>query len=136
MVGILQFWVCAMVHMEAAAKLITERDLDCLRHLTDVTCRYFEYGTGFELSFTFDIRTNKYFTDELLIKRYEVRNLLLDDEPILKNVTGCNIHRQDGRSFTYRYVKNNQISKICGRAGQIITVNKRDRTDSFSHLFM
>ena len=74
--------------------------------------------------------------DELLIKMYEVPNLMLDNEPILKNVTGCNIHWDEGRSLTYRYVKNNQISKICGRAGQIITVNKRDRTDSFSHLFM
>ena len=38
MVRILQFWVCAMGHMEAVAKLITERDIDCLEHLTDVTC--------------------------------------------------------------------------------------------------
>ena len=32
-----------------------------------------------------------------MIKRYEVRNLLLDDELILKNVTGCNIHRKESR---------------------------------------
>ena len=38
MVGILQFWVCAMGHMEAVAELITERDIDCLEHLTGVTC--------------------------------------------------------------------------------------------------
>ena len=92
MVGILQFWVCAMGHMEDVAEIITERDIDCLERLNDVTCRYFGDGTGFKLRFNFDIKTNKYFTDELLIKRYEVRNLLLDDEPILKNVTGCNIH--------------------------------------------
>ena len=39
MVGIPQFWVCAMGHTEAVAELITERDIDCLKHLTDVTCR-------------------------------------------------------------------------------------------------
>ena len=38
MVGIPQFWVCAMGHMETASKLITERDIDFLEHLTDVTC--------------------------------------------------------------------------------------------------
>ena len=38
MVRILQFWVCVMVHMEAVAKLITERDIDCLKHLNGVTC--------------------------------------------------------------------------------------------------
>ena len=38
MVGITQFWVCAMGHMEAVAELIMERDIDCLNHLTDVHC--------------------------------------------------------------------------------------------------
>ena len=44
MVGIPQFWVCAMGHMEAIAKLITERDIECLEHLTGVTFRDFEEG--------------------------------------------------------------------------------------------
>ena len=38
MVGIPQFWVCAMEHREAVAKLITERDIYCLENLTGVTC--------------------------------------------------------------------------------------------------
>ena len=105
MVGIPQLWVCAMGHMEAVAELITERDIDCLDNITDVTCRDFEDGTGFELRFNFDIKTNEYYTDKLLIKIYEVPNLLLDDEPILKNVTGCDIHWKEGRSLTYRDVK-------------------------------
>ena len=87
-----------MRHMEAVAKLIMERDIDCCKHLTGVTCPDFEDSTGFELRFTFDINTNEYFRDELLIKRYEVHNLLLDDEPILKSVTGCNIHWKEGSS--------------------------------------
>ena len=45
MVRILQFWVCVMVHMEAVDKSITERDIDCLEHLTGVTCPYFEDGS-------------------------------------------------------------------------------------------
>ena len=64
-----------------------------------------------------------------MIKRYEVRNLLLDDEPIIKNVTGCDVHWKEGRSLTYRDVKKKQRSKSGGRVGQIITVNKRERTD-------
>ena len=100
MVGIPQFWVCAMGHMEALVKLTTERDIDCLDHLMEVTCRDFEDGTGFELRFTFDIKTNKYFMDELLIKIHEVPNLLLDDEPTPKNVTGRDIHWKEGRILT------------------------------------
>ena len=80
-----------MGHMGVVAELITERHIDCLKNLIDFTCRYFEDGTGFELRFNFDINDNKYFTDELLIKKYEVPNLLLDDEHILNNVTGCDI---------------------------------------------
>ena len=115
MVGIIQFWVCAMGHMEAVAKLIIERYIYCLKHFTDITCRDFEDGTGLELRFTFDIKTNEYFTDELLIRIYGVRNLLLDDETILKNVTGCDIHWKEGRSLTYRNFKKKKISKSVGR---------------------
>ena len=125
-----------MVNMEAVAKLITERDTDCLEHLTNFSFRDFEDGTGFKLRFTFDIKTTKYFTDELLINRYEVRNLLLDDESILKNVTGCNIHWKEGESLNYRDVKKNQRSNSGGRAGQIRTFKNRERTDSLFNLFM
>ena len=58
MVGITQLWVCAMGHMEAVDELITERDIDCLEHISDVTCRDFKDSTRFELRFTFDIKTN------------------------------------------------------------------------------
>ena len=47
MVGIPQLWVCTMGHMQAAAELIMERDIDCLEFLTDVTCQDFEDGTRF-----------------------------------------------------------------------------------------
>ena len=135
MVGTPQFWVCAMGHMEAVAQLITERGIDCLEHLTNFTCRYFEDGKGLELRFNFDINNNKYYTDELLIKRYEVPNILLDDEPILKNVTGCNIHWKEGSSLTYRDVNKKQKSKIGRRAIQIRKVNNMERTNSFFHFF-
>ena len=59
MMGILQFWVCAMGHMEVVAKLTTERDIDYFDHLTGITCPDFEDGTGVKLCFTFDINTNE-----------------------------------------------------------------------------
>ena len=73
-----------MGHMEAIAELITESYIDCLENITDVTCRDFEDGTRFELRLNFDNETNEYFTDELLIKIYEVRNLLLVMNPSSK----------------------------------------------------
>ena len=62
-----------------------------------------------------------------MIKRCEVRNLLLDDEPILKNVTGCDIHWKEGRSLMYRDVNKNNISKSGGRQGVRKTPVKRGK---------
>ena len=53
MVGIPQLWVFPMGHMEAIAELIMKMDIDCLDHLTNVTCQDFEDGTGFEITFYF-----------------------------------------------------------------------------------
>ena len=61
MVGIPQFWVCAMGHMEAVAELITERYIEFVENLSGVTCQDFEDSSGFELRFTFDIKTNGFF---------------------------------------------------------------------------
>ena len=70
-----------------------------------------------------------------MIKRYEVPNILLDDEPILKNVTGCNIHWNEGRSLTYMDAKKKQRYKSGSRAEQKRTINKRERTKSFFDFF-
>ena len=59
MVGILQFWVCAVVHVEAISKLIIERDIERLGNINDVTCQDFEESTSFELRLTFYIKTNE-----------------------------------------------------------------------------
>ena len=60
----------------------------------------------------------------------------MDDEPILKNVMGFDIYWKEGRSLTYRDVNKKHRSKSGGRAGQIRTVKKTKRTDSFFHFFM
>ena len=66
-----------------------------------------------------------------MIKRYEVPNLILDNEPILKNITGCDIHCEEGRSLAYRDVKKKHRPKSGRSEGQIRTFNKREMTDSF-----
>ena len=71
-----------------------------------------------------------------MIKRYEVPNLLLDNEPILKNVTGCDIHWKEGGSLTYRDINKNQRSNSGRMVGQIRTAKNGERTDSLFHFFM
>jgi len=130
--GIPQFWVCAMGHMEQVAELLTEEDVDCLEHLLDIKCLDDPEGSGFTLEFHF--APNDYFENTILTKRYEVPNLLLEDEPVLKNVVGCKIHWKSGRSLMYRQVTKKQRGK--GKnAGQVRTIKKRERRDSFFHFF-
>jgi len=131
--GIPQFWVCAMGHMEDVAELLTEEDVDCLEHLTDIQCHDYEDGKGFALEFHFC--PNPYFSNSVLSKRYDVPNLLVADEPILKNVQGCTIDWSNpGTRLTFREVERKQRGK--GKhSGQIRTVKKQERKDSFFHFF-
>jgi len=131
--GVPQFWACCMSHLETVAELVTEQDVDCLEHLIDITCDDFPDGKGFTLNFYFE--PNDYLEDEVLTKRYEIPNLLLDDEPILKSVTGCEIKWKYQRCLTHREIQKKQRSKSGRRAGQIRTVTKREHTDSFFHFF-
>jgi nucleosome assembly protein 1-like 1 len=131
--GIPQFWACAMGHVDVIAELVTESDVDCLEHLTDVTCTDFPDGLGFELHFHF--APNDFFTNTILSKRYEVPNLLTEDEPILKNITGTEIQWKTGQSLTYREVTKKQRKKGGKAAGQVRSIIKRERTESFFHFF-
>ena len=70
-----------------------------------------------------------------MIKIYELPNILLNDEPIPKNVMGGNIYWKEGRSLTYRDVKNRHICNNGRKAGQIRIFNKRERTNSLFHFF-
>lgn len=131
-VGIPQFWVCAMSHMEPLAEIITEEDVDCLEKLQNIVCIDDPEGTSFTLEFHF--APNDYFHNSILKKRYEVPNLLLDDEPILKNVEGCKIQWKSGRSLTYREVTKKQ--RGTGKnAGIVRTYKKKERAESFFHFF-
>jgi nucleosome assembly protein 1-like 1 len=131
--GIPQFWVCAMGHMEAVAELITEADVDCLENLTDVQCIDDEDGMGFALEFHF--KPNTYFSNTVLRKKYTIPNLLLDDEPILKNVEGDEIKWKEGMCLTHREIKKKQRAKSGKNAGKIRTIVKKEKQDSFFHFF-
>ena len=130
--GIPQFWVCVLGQNDIIAEMLSEDDVECLQFLMDVTCDDDADGRGFSLSFHF--APNDYFSDAVLTKEYSIPNLLLEGEPILKNVTGCDIHWKEGRCLTHK----EEIRKQKGtgkNAGQVRTVTKRIKTDSFFHFF-
>lgn len=117
----------------APSLLFITADVDCLDHLTNVTSTDFPDGLGFDLTFHFS--PNPFFTNTTLTKRYEVPNLLTEDEPILKNVTGTPIQWKKDQSLTYKEVTKKQRKKGGPNAGQLRTVTKKERCDSFFHFF-
>lgn len=130
--GIPQFWVCALNQMPVTGELITEQDVDCLDSLEDITCSDYENGEGFTLEFHF--APNDYFENTVLTKKYDVPNLLLADEPILKNVEGCEIKWKPGKCLTYVQVTKQQRGK--GKnAGHFRKVTKKEQSESFFHFF-
>lgn len=82
----------------------------------------------------FHFSPNEYFENSVLTKKYEVPNLLLADEPILKDVEGCEIIWKEGKSLTYREVIKQQ--RGTGKnAGQVRTVKKKEKVESFFNFF-
>jgi len=133
-VGIPKFWVLTLTQMPVTASMISEHDVDCLGYLTDITCDNFDNGEGFQLNFYFS-NDNPYFNNEVLTKRYDVPNLLLADEPILKNVEGCEIQWKEGKTLLERKVKKQQ--RGTGKnSGQVRTVTKTEPCDSFFKFFV
>lgn len=130
--GIPQFWACAMTHMEAIGELITEEDVDCLEHLQDIQCEDDEDGKGFTLRFYFT--ENEYFTNKVLTKSYQVPNLFISDEPLIKNVEGTKIDWKSDRCLTHKKVTKKQRGK--GRhAGQVRTIVQQEEKESFFNWF-
>lgn len=130
--GIPQFWVLTLAHMDVVAELLTEDDIACLESLEDIKCTDDDNGEGFTLSFYF--AENDFFENSVLTKKYEVPNLLLGDEPILKLVEGCDIQWKKGKCLTFAEVTQQQRGK--GKnAGQIRTIVKKEKKDSFFHFF-
>src|ERR1700733_10261911 len=65
--GVPEFWLTAMKNMIALADLITAKDEEVLRHLTDVRLSYLDVP-GFRLEFEF--AENEFFTNKVLTKSY------------------------------------------------------------------
>lgn len=67
MSGIPEFWLSAMKNQISLAEMITERDEEALKHLTDIRMEYLD-RPGFRLIFEF--AENEFFTNKTISKTY------------------------------------------------------------------
>jgi len=67
MIGIPEFWLSAMKNQISLNEMITDRDEEALRHLTDIRMEYLD-RPGFRLIFEFS--ENEFFTNKNISKTY------------------------------------------------------------------
>jgi len=65
--GIPEFWLSAMKNQISLAEMITDRDEEALRHLTDIRMEYLD-KPGFRLIFEF--ASNEFFSNKTISKTY------------------------------------------------------------------
>jgi len=118
------FWLKVMMEDEMLGSVITSKDQECLRFLSDVRYECMEDMMSFRLHFAF--RENPYFSNSELTKEYKLEE---DDEPILEHTVGCDIAWKPSRNLTVKVMK----KKSKGKKGPVKT--KTTPTNSFFTFF-
>eukprot|EP00996_Jenningsia_fusiforme_P005996 NODE_713_length_1961_cov_58.631799_g660_i0.p1 GENE.NODE_713_length_1961_cov_58.631799_g660_i0~~NODE_713_length_1961_cov_58.631799_g660_i0.p1 ORF type:complete len:340 (+),score=90.09 NODE_713_length_1961_cov_58.631799_g660_i0:813-1832(+) len=126
--GVPNFWLQALKNNELVESSITNRDEECLKHLTDVAAKNFPDPTkGFTLTFTFS--ENPFFSNAVLTKTY---HLVAEDEILLEKAEGCSIEWKNNQNLTVVLKKKKQRQK---GGKNVRTVTKEEPCESFFNFF-
>jgi nucleosome assembly protein 1-like 1 len=107
--GIPEFWLSAMKNQISLAELITDRDEEALRTLTDVRMEYLD-RPGFRLIFEFS--PNDYFTNKTISKTYFYREENgYGGDFIYDHAEGDKIEWKAGKDLTVRVESKKQRNK-------------------------
>ena len=107
--GIPEFWSTVLRNNGMTNMLVTDEDLDALKHLVDIRVEYPETMTGFSLVFQFT--ENEYFTNETLTKTYVVPDMLDGATPSLESIKGTDIEWKPKKNLTVIEVQKKQRAK-------------------------
>ncbi|KAI9022557.1 hypothetical protein DFJ74DRAFT_670007 [Hyaloraphidium curvatum] len=128
--GIPQFWLTAMRTHPVLMDLITERDEDALKHLTDIRARDLEDNPGFKLEFFF--QPNEYFSDSVLTKTYYLSNDGYDRGIVYDHAEGTKIQWKEGKDLSVIVETKKQRHKGTNKTR---IVKKTTPTDTFFNFF-
>lgn len=108
--GVPEFWLTAMKNMIALANLITSKDEEVLRHLTDIRLSYLDVP-GFRLEFVFAAE-NEFFTDKVLTKSYFYQQQAgYGGDFIYDHAEGMDIKWNEGKDLTVKIETKRQRNK-------------------------
>lgn len=109
MKGVPEFWLTAMKNMIALADLITAKDEEVLRSLTDIRLSYLDVP-GFRIEFEF--ADNEFFTNKVLTKSYYYQQQAgYGGDFIYDHAEGMDIQWNDGKDLTVKIETKRQRNK-------------------------
>ena len=107
--GIPEFWLSAMKNQISLAEMITDRDEEALKFLTDIRMEYLD-KPGFRLIFEF--ADNDFFTNKIITKTYFYQNESgYGGDFIYDHAEGNEIDWKDGKDLTVRIEQKKQRNK-------------------------
>lgn len=142
--GIPDFWLTALTQNNVVASFIEDHDIPILKHLTNVTSKFYGDLAGFVLEFHFS--PNEYFENPVLTKTFHIPDYIErtstavdadqenEDEDgygqeDVKEIIGCDIKWKPGKNVTVKLVK----KKSKGKGGKVVT--KEEDVPSFFRFF-
>ncbi|KAF8522490.1 nucleosome assembly protein [Hysterangium stoloniferum] len=130
--GIPQFWLTALRNHVGLSDLITDRDAEALKYLTDIRVSYLEGNeAGFKLTFFFE--ENEFFSDKELTKTYVYRDELgYEGDFVFEKAIGCEIKWKEEKDLTKSFEIKKQRNKNTNRTRLI---RKAHPTESFFNFF-
>jgi nucleosome assembly protein 1-like 1 len=107
--GVPEFWLTAMKNMVALADLITLKDEEVLRFVTDVRLSYLDVP-GFRIEFEFS--ENEFFTNKVLTKSYFYQQQAgYGGDFIYDHAEGMDIQWKEGKDLTVKIETKRQRNK-------------------------
>lgn len=116
--GVPEFWLTALRNHVGISDLITDRDAEALKHLTDIRVSYLTQGgggdaadaLGFKLAFYFS--SNSFFTNDVLTKTYVYRDELgYEGDFVYDHALGCEIQWKEDKDLTKSFEIKKQRNK-------------------------
>ncbi|KAJ0423375.1 hypothetical protein BJY00DRAFT_278404 [Aspergillus carlsbadensis] len=130
MAGIPEFWLSAMKNQISLAEMITDRDEEALKHLTDIRMEYLD-RPGFRLIFEF--AENEFFTNKTVSKTYYYKEENgYGGDFIYDHAEGTKIDWKDEKDLTVRVESKKQRNK---NTKQTRVVKITVPTESFFNFF-
>ncbi|KAJ5220799.1 Nucleosome assembly protein 1 [Penicillium citrinum] len=128
--GIPEFWLSAMKNQVSLAEMITDRDEEALKHLTDIRMEYLD-RPGFRLIFEFS--ENEFFTNKTISKTYYYKDENgYGGDFIYDHAEGSKIDWKEEKDLTLRLESKKQRNK---NTKQTRVVKISVPTESFFNFF-